>query len=381
MFIATHVYTAACACYDYDSHLISLCLFIFCCIGIEMELDHSISNCTSSNSTSDILQLKLSRCLTAAICVCPLIVMLVVLCYSKAYTSLVQRLFLYLILAATITELCFTATLEHQFHYSTRSEVCIALGILTQWSSLMFVLCAGAVIGYTILLVCIMMKCDHYLHVSLSQRRRFLLESLYLVLVVLLPLLILWMPFMEGSHGLAVAWCWTAAVDNNCGKIGIGYQFIIDYVIYEAVGVMGILAMVGMTAVYCRLSSTVERVKKLLLQSLTLLSFLLLYILVISIALCIRIYSDVTGRNPPVIVLVVHGAIIPLCHLIIPFGFLGSYYFSHFKKKCCKRRFRRAHYENLAWRDPNKTAPLSERRSAPSSTYFNVSYTNGFTSV
>lgn len=96
-------------------------------------------------------------------------------------------------------------------------------------------------------------------------------------------------------------------------------------------------------------------------------------------SIAIRIYSaiHIAQQTQHYAMWQFYAAAIPLFHLIIPLGFFGSFYFTHIRNKCCKKHHRSVRVEN----DQNGTAPASERRTAPSSTFFDVSYTNGFTSI
>ncbi len=111
--------------------------------------------------------------------------------------------------------------------------------------------------------------------------------------------------------------------------------------------------------------------------------FVLLYILVISIAFAIRIYSGVTKWTQRYSMWVIHGLLIPLCHLIIPFGFLASFYFTYFRNKCKQYKKRKSYAKLVTTSSPylvskSNTAPSNK---VPSSTFYKVSYTNEFTDV
>lgn len=333
-------------------------------------------NCTNL-TISELNNLNLSRGITAAICVFIMVTMLMILCLSKAYTSVIQRLFLYLILATIVREVCLVATLEHQVYYPYQDEVCTILGFITHWSSTTVVFCASGVILYTIILVCISMKYSSASQ-KLSTRAKKFMEFLYILSVIFLPLTIIWVPLLQGNYGLAIAWCWIRAIDDKCKNVGLIDQLVLGYGVYEVVGIVGIIAMVGITITYCRISAELVHIRRLLLQILVLTSFVLLYILFMTTAFAIRIYSGITEWTQHYSLWVIHGLIIPLCHLIIPFGFLGSFYFGHFRKKC-QQYARKRKYNILE--GSHATCPTSQRNSAPSSTFFDISYTNNFTSI
>lgn len=335
-------------------------------------------NC-SNLTYSQLNNMNLSRGVTAVVCVIILTTMLVVLCISKAYRSIIQRLFLYLILASILDEICNAATLEHQFYYPYQSEVCAAVGFATHWCSTIVVECAVGVIAYTVLLICLSVKCNHVSNRTPSTRWKILLESMYLLIIIFLPLSVIWVPLMNGNYGLAVAWCWIRTVHENCEKVLYEEQLVMGYGGYEIVSIAGIIAFLGLTISYCKISTSYVQVKKLLLQSLMLTSFVLLYLVFANTGLTIRIYSIVTGWTQHYPMWIYHGVIIPLCQLIIPFGFLGSFYFKHIQNECCMKLIRRNQYQRV--KAVNATCPVSDRTSMPSNTFFDVPYTNEFTSV
>ena len=347
---------------------------------LEMIGQHSqyYLNCTNLTE-SQLNHMNLSRGLTAAVCVMILVTMLLALCISKAFITIVQRLFLYLILATIFRELCLTATLEHQFYYKHQDEVCTALGFVTHWSSTIVIFSALGVILYIMLLICVSMKCNHLSTTTLSRRTRILLEALYLLSVILLPLTIIWIPLKNGNYGLAVAWCWIRAINQDCDDVGLIEQLVLGFGGYEIVSIVGVLAILVLAITYRKTSTNFPRVKRLLLQSFTLTSSMLLYLVFTNTGLAIRLYSGITGYEYHYGMWLYHGIIIPLCQLIIPFGFLGSFYYRHFQKRCCKKHVQRSNYNRID--DQVKTFPASSRISAPSSTFFNISYTNAFTTV
>ena len=344
-----------------------------------MEEDSSQFNLSCSNlSISELTSMNLSRGAAAAVCAAIMVTMLMVLCCSKAFVSVIQRLFLYLVMATIASELCQVATLEHQYVYPYQNEVCAVLGFLTHWSSTAVILFALGVILYILLLVCVNTRWTSLKFENLSTRARIFLECLYVVTIVLLPLTYIWVPFWNGNYGLAVAWCWIKSVDGNCNVTGMIDQMVVGYIMYVVVGLVGVVTMIGVTVAYCRLSTAeIVHIRKLLLQSLVLTSFVLLYVLFIGAAVAVRIYAGLTKSTQHFYMWIIQGMNMPICFLIIPFGFFGSFYFTHYRNKCCKRR--RDQYDRL--QAPDATVPASTRVTAPSNTYFKVPYTNGFTTV
>lgn len=334
-------------------------------------------NCTNL-TIQQFHDMNIIRGTTALICIAVLVVMLVVLCVSKAYTSFVQRLFLYLVTTTILVEICQASSLENLFQFSHQEMVCTVLGFMTNWVDNIASIQSLSILIWTIILAVMQLKCTHYSSVGLATRWKVIIDFSYILFVVLLPLLLIWMPLKHGNYGIAVAWCWIRAFNERCEDVGFLDQMIAGYGIYGAVGVVGIMAMTGVTIAYCRLSANFTRVKAFLLQSLALTSFVLLSFFIFCTCLAIRIHSAIHNWSHQYAVWLFYGAAIPLFHLIVPFGFFGSFYLKHFRNKFCKKNYKLGVRVD---KDRNGTAPISDRQTAPSGTYFSVPYTNGFTSV
>lgn len=334
-------------------------------------------NCTNL-TIEQFHDMNIIRGTTALICMAVLVVMLVALCMSKAYTSFVQRLVLYLVATTILVEICQASNLENLFQFSHQEMLCTVLGFMTNWVDNIASIQSLSIIIWTIILAVMHLKCTHYSSIGLATRWKVIIDFSYILIVILLPLLLISMPLKHGNYGIAVAWCWIRAFNESCEDVGFIDQMVAGYGLYGAVGVIGIIAMTGVTIAYCRLSANFSRVKAILLQSLALTSFVLLSFLVVCTCLAIRIRSAILTWRQHYTVWLFYGAAIPLFHLIIPIGFFGSFYLRHFRNKFCKKHYRPGVRMD---EDKNGTAPISERQNARSSTYFSVPYTNGFTNV
>ena len=87
-------------------------------------------NCT--NLTIQRFQdMNIVRGTTALICMAVSVMMLVVLCLSKAYTSFVQRMLLYLVIATVLAEICHASNMQNLIEFSNKETVCTVLGLVT----------------------------------------------------------------------------------------------------------------------------------------------------------------------------------------------------------------------------------------------------------
>ena len=313
-------------------------------------------------------ELQITRGSTAVFCVVVIVSMLVVLCIIKAYKSFIQRLFLYLLLATLLLEACYVIN----FFTISQDQSCSAIGLMINWSDNIVMLLYLSTVISTLTLAFISFNSTRFSNISLTRCMRVFYEGLYIFLIVMLPLLFVLIPLILDDYGHDIAWCWIRDSKPNI-------QYSIGYSVHLFTGTVAVCAMLVITITYFILSASYINVKKLLFQSLMLTVFVLLFEVVANTGLVIRILSrsheNCTGNQYKMWMF--YGAIVPLWHLIIPCGFMGSFYFRHFRNICCKKRHRQ--YDRIE--DAKNTIPVSERVTAPSNTFFNVSYTNGFTNV
>ena len=88
-------------------------------------------------SIEELKDINFSRCNIAAVCAVSLILLLVNLCCNKAYSTMIHRIFLYLIFATLAEEVSFAAILIFQPYFKINSTAeddlegaCTILGFL-----------------------------------------------------------------------------------------------------------------------------------------------------------------------------------------------------------------------------------------------------------
>ena len=337
-------------------------------------------NCTNLTA-QQFRHMTIIRSTVALISIAVLVVMLVFLCLSKAYRSLVQRLLIYLIGTTVLSETFQACNLEYIFQFSHQDLVCTILGFLTNWVDHISSLHALSIIFWTIILAFIHFNYPRYSSVRLPICWKIAIDFLYLLMTALLPVLVIWMPLRNGNYGNAVAWCWIRLFDEDCKGVGFLDPMVAGYGIHGAMGVVGIFAIAGVTIAICRLSANFVHVKALLLRSLGLASIAVLFFLTVLMTyLTISVYSAIHDQARNYALWLFHVTAMPLFHLVIPFGVFGSFYFNHFRDRFCKKSYRPRQQQQVE-EDRKGTAPTSDRQTAPSNTYFSVPYTNGFTSI
>ena len=350
----------------------------------ETGFPNNCGNTTNSLPFQDLRDLNFSRCITAAVCALILILLLVTLCCSKAYSTITHRIFLYLIIATLAEEVFFAANLILQPYFNINSTVeddlkgpCRILGFLVHWSSMCYIFSAAGTIVHAIILMCIIIRYPQCLSTNnipsccTPRAREVVVDIVYLSIVILMPLIFVCPTLIKGNYGLTIAWCWIQVDKGVLDQIFNGYN------IDEGLGILCFATLVILSIIYCKLSPNNSRAKVLLFRILMMNVFVLLYIIFLTIHMLCYFYYSRT-HLPSYVVMVMQAAGVPISTLIVPLGFLCSFYYQHFHRTCCTRATRRQ-YEKL---DAGKaTSPASERISQPSNTFFDIPYTAGFTSV
>ena len=86
---------------------------------------------------------------------------------------------------------------------------------------------------------------------SISQKSK-TLELFYIVAVCIVPVTYLWFPFIHDNYGLAGAFCWMRALDENCTNVGLEDQVIFGYGFSIISGIVGVFATIALL-VFCSL--------------------------------------------------------------------------------------------------------------------------------
>ena len=187
-----------------------------------MSENRTNSTCEEYSQTEYLIVASLHTASASVSFFATLFVILLIFLFKK-YRVFVQRLILYLSVAAMLISL--TDALS-KVDYVVKNQItetyCVAIGFLSQYSQ------------WTVLLaVCVLT-----LHIILKLRLNFmgryetkrLLELLYVSVVFLIPLVPSGIPFIYEAYGSAGEWCWiknTQGMSYNCTawKTGIILQF------------------------------------------------------------------------------------------------------------------------------------------------------------
>jgi len=87
-------------------------------------------NCTNFTDY-DWKSLNLARGIAAMIGTVIIFAILLFLVYNKLYSSLFQRLYLYLIIATLLSDISRVFSIEHLWHYEGQEKVCEGVGFFS----------------------------------------------------------------------------------------------------------------------------------------------------------------------------------------------------------------------------------------------------------
>ena len=143
----------------------------------------------------------------------------------KKYIFFVQRLILYLCVAALLNSIAIMLRFQRVKNFYTNQETvplhifCTITGFvdqLTAWS----ITIAFACVTFNLLLT------------AVFKRETEKLELLYLALIVIFPITFNWVPFLQDSYGDAGAWCWIRSVNKDCMpfQFGTDLRFFLWYI-------------------------------------------------------------------------------------------------------------------------------------------------------
>ena len=344
-------------------------------------------NCTHDLCIEKWRSLNLVRSLLAFLGSLVILIILLFLIYYKTYSSLFQRLYLYLIIATLLNELVGVVSIEHQWYYPRQEMVCVWVGLFTGWTYVLLFIFSYEIIFYLLFLVVSKIKGIEFSQCGVRCIRCFAI-AIELVLIAL-PLFISTAfavpPYIQDRYGIAGPWCFVRSLNYNCTPTGEVFQKAF-YGMYMALGVAGIVATVIFLVVYCKLSSSFKEVRYLLKRTLCVLVFKFFHILMIMCSVACRLYTLRARRHELYGLWLLHAIAVPLGVLVFPLGYFlcfhpvgGSivqFVYRNIIQKCCR------HMTSLDFDGEQSltllraTAPASNRISQPSTTFFFASHSD-----
>ena len=108
--------------------------------------------CTDLNVTQ-LKTVNTARSVAGATCTIMVCSILTYILIKRAFQTILQRLFIYLVLATIVQEALIAVSFEHQFHYPGQEELCTAYGFIIQWSGVVMFNFALGIMLYLLYLV------------------------------------------------------------------------------------------------------------------------------------------------------------------------------------------------------------------------------------
>ena len=357
-----------------------------------------IAKCVNLTAV-ELRNLNLINTMIDLVCAIITALMLAILIFFKAYSTVLQRLFLYYIITSVLRAVISFSMIEHQGNYTGQKSVCEMLGFLVTWADYVVCFLALQIIVYMVFQVYCLIQGNPFSRVIVSKYRQWSFEFAYVSLSMLVAFLYATGPLFNHSYGLYGDTCWIQSFKGNC-TVDVLDQVVFGYVIFEGVGVIGVFLLILIAIVYIKLTSSLQNVRVLLRKTLILIVIVLLYVFIMLFPIIFSIRSSNFGTW----VIICIDLIYPLNQLLFTCGFLICFFSLNVKSlkrapkdwrcchsfsKCCschKRQdyelhSRRRLIDNGSSVDYGSTSPASSRVSQPSDTYFNPPFTNGFTDI
>ena len=335
-------------------------------------------NCTNF-TVEDLKVINRTRNIPAMICAVITLAILLYLMYYKAYSSLLQRLYLYLVVGTLFTEIAVALNIEHQWHYKGQETVCVWLGFFTQWTYVLVFIFSYEIVLYLLYLVMLKIRGTPLPPWMGSKCCTVTVEIIYIVTPLLISTTFAVFPYVKRSYGVAGPWCWVVSLNGDCEPSGFVTQMVF-YSMYMAVGVVGIAASLVFLIVYFKLATSFREARQLLKQTLYVMVFQFIHILIVMCNLTLRLYTLLSRRHEVFGLWLAHAFTIPLGVLVFPLGYLLCFYPVKivqivYKKiaafKCCKHKSSNKYVEAQSV-TRHATAPVSDRITQPSDTFFVV---------
>ena len=345
-------------------------------------------NCTVGISEYDWASLNLIRSVAASFGAVIIICILLLLVYSKSYSTLFQRLYLYLIVATLLNETVGVISIEHQWMYHRQELVCKIVGMLTGWTYVVLFFFSYEIIFYLLYRVVWMImgtpQCGIGHNAVTKCCGRVIIEAALCFFPVFIATVFAVPPYLQDRYGLAGPWCFVRSLDDDCNPTGKQIQMAF-YGMYMAVGAAGFIASIIFTVVYFKLATNFKEARQLLKRTLYVLIFKFVHIIMILCSVACRLYTLESRQRRYYVLWLSHALAVPLGVLVFPLGYLVCFYpirkmakrfYRSLIVKCFKRNTSISRVPDVR---EAATAPRSERISQPSETFFYVSHPDELT--
>ena len=189
-------------------------------------------------------------------------VVLTILICVKAYKMVLQRIFLWILLAMIILDTTRASAVGHH-SFPDNSGFCELLGIIQPWSEGCVYLFLLVLLGYLLFLVSVRIRGNPPIIDKLknSKSSRLILEVGIVLGAVAVPWLILWVPYHDRTveYGFNGYMCGLAHSSCNCNDTSY-IRFVINgFTGPVLTGLVAVTTLFGIAALYCTMSSILQR--------------------------------------------------------------------------------------------------------------------------
>ena len=267
-----------------------------------------------------------------AIIACALAVILIIV--LKLYRKFLNRLILYLMVAAVSYTVAFVLAITPVHHSNGEVQVregldglCAAFGFFNQMTDWTFHGTIAWVIVYLTLMAVFKYQANKPKH-----------EVSGLIIILLFPFIVNWIPFINDMYGLSGIWCWIKLTNGDCHSdytLGVAYQFTLYYGLFAMFVFGSYVAFTVIVITLCkeRVASGRERAesfkkethRQALKEALPLLAYPLIYNIFFTIMLANRVYHAITtskNEDPNFPLFLAHAIAEPLRVLLAALAFL-----------------------------------------------------------
>ena len=236
--------------------------------------------------------------------------------------------------------------MEHYFNYDQETEFCKVVGFLDQYTGFtQLVVTFGTVLFLFFKVVTVAgIKTDYNRYSCCKNKYRILckfapLEVGFLAFSFLFSLVVSSLPFALDltAYGETGPWCWIKSFDMNCTQDTNGFweQIGLWYIPFGIVGLFSFALMAVISTMFCwwRMKfnkgtvkpNVMDKIKRMLIESVIMLFFLLSYCGLCAIEISVRIFTFVSNK-----VLywlwVMYAVSTPLSGAIMPVAFFVYFY-------------------------------------------------------
>ena len=297
----------------------------------------------------------------------------IIVIVRREFKTVVERLFIYLLISTIMREASLASMVEHQFEHQAMDEVCSFLGAMDLYTAFLVMFFAASSVVY------LLGRAVQYK--PFYQRSRAFIayvETTFVFLAFVLPLLLSHGLIFTNLYGLSVAWCWLRAYNNDCTRTSTLKKVLGGYTLLLGTGIFSVFLMVVVVIVYCKIARKVKKAVFFLKQATILITCLMLHVFLLIFS---TLVNAVALANQKYTVGCTYAVLMALYDLIYPLGFLAFLKYQGLATLIQSKR-RRAQYMRIAKSHANATVPFSDRVSANSTTVpFTFPFTGEFTDI